>query len=113
MLDVTRRLLAAAEGGEPVVLASVLEPGPAALQPGARLLVSRSGERMGTLGGSRLDDLVAEYAPEAFPRHAAETLYVGEGVLSERTITGATCIYLEVVESRPVFLVVGAGHIGR
>lgn len=113
MLELTRRLLAAAEGGEPVVLASILEPGPRSLTPGARLLVERSGTRMGSLGDARLDDLVAAYAAGAFDRHAAGTVYLGPAGLSERTVRGATSIYIEVVESKPVFLVVGAGHIGR
>ncbi len=113
MLELTRRLLAAAEGGEAVVLASILEPGPGPLTPGARLLVERSGARLGSLGDSRLDDLVAAYAARAFERHAAETVYLGPHGLTERTVRGATSIYIEVVESKPVFLVVGAGHIGR
>jgi len=113
MLELTKRLLSAAEGGEPVVLASVLEPGPAALRPGDRLLVERSGERMGTLGDPALDDLVAAFAADAFDRHATGTIYVGDAGLSTRTLPGATSIYLEVVEPKPAFLVVGAGHIGR
>ncbi len=113
MLELTRRLLAAAEGGEPVVLASILESGDSALLPGARLLVERTGARMGSLGDSRLDDLAAAYAAAAFPRHTAETVYLGPDGLTDRSIRGATAVYIEVVESKPVFLVVGAGHIGR
>jgi xanthine dehydrogenase accessory factor len=113
MLELTKRLLAAAEGGEPVVLSSVLEPGPLGLAPGSRMLVERSGVRMGTLGDARLDDLVASHALDAFPRHATETVYVADGGLTTRTIPGATSIYVEVVEAKPIFLVVGAGHIGR
>ena len=113
MLELTQRLLEAARGGRPVVVASILEPGPTNLTPGSRLLVEDDGIRMGTLGSPELDDLVASYAPGAFERHAAETVYLTEGALSSRTIPGATSIYLEVVESKPVFLVVGAGHIGR
>lgn len=114
MLELTRRLVEAAEGGQPVVQVSLLEAGPNAdLHSGARMLVEMSGERLGTLGDSALDDRVAEYAREAFDRHATETVYVGESEFSTRTIPGATSLYLEVVESKPVFLVVGAGHIGR
>jgi len=113
MLELTRRLLAAAEGGEPVVLASVLEAGPAALTPGARLLFERDGAQLGSLGDPALDALVGAYATGAFARHAIETLYVGDSGLTARTVSGATSIYLEVVEARPVFLIVGAGHIGR
>jgi xanthine dehydrogenase accessory factor len=113
MLELTKRLLHAAEGGEPVLLASVLEAGPAPLTPGSRLLVEPSGATLGTLGDHALDALIAAYAPSAFASHTTETVYVAEGALSERMVRGATSVYLEVVESKPVFLVVGAGHIGR
>ncbi len=113
MREHTERLLEAASGGEPVLLATVLEPGPTSLVQGAKLLVEPGGARSGTLGEARLDDLVAERAPDAFKRHAAETVYAGPDGLSERTLPDATSLYLEVVESKPVFLVVGAGHIGR
>ncbi len=113
MREHARRLLEAARGGEPVLLATLLEPGPAPLVQGAKLLVERDGGSSGTLGDLRLDALVAARAPHAFARHAAETVYAGPDGLSERTIPGAASLYLEVVESKPVFLVVGAGHIGR
>ncbi|MCA9829480.1 MAG: XdhC/CoxI family protein [Dehalococcoidia bacterium] len=132
MLELTRRLLSAADGSEePVVMASVLETGERPLTRGSRLLVDASGATMGTLGDATLDALVVAYAPGAFRRHVAETLYVGaadtaapedvEGApdvvdglsLHGRTIAGATALYVEVVEHKPVFLVVGGGHIGR
>lgn len=113
MREHTERLLEAAGGGEPVLLATILEPGPTSLEQGAKMLVEPGGARSGTLGDPALDDLVAERAPDAFRRHGAETVYAGSEGLSERTIADATSIYLEVVESKPVFLVVGAGHIGR
>jgi xanthine dehydrogenase accessory factor len=68
---------------------------------------------MGTLGSPQVDALLAARAEEMFSRHAAETLYVTESGLSERTVAGATSIYAEVLESKPAFVVVGAGHIGR
>jgi xanthine dehydrogenase accessory factor len=113
MLGLTQRLLEAARGGAPVVVASVLEPGPRELAPGNRMLIETDGARLGGLGDSAIEDLVAEYARGAFERHAAETLYVTPDGLSTRTVHGATSIYLEVIESKPVFIVVGAGHIGR
>lgn len=113
MLELTKRLLAASEGGPPVVVATVLEPGPRPIAPGARILIEQDGRATGSTGDASLDALVLAYAPAAFPRHAAETVYAGADALSPRTIPGATSLYLEVVEARPVFLVVGAGHIGR
>jgi xanthine dehydrogenase accessory factor len=114
MIELTRRMLAAAEGGEPVLVASVLEPGPrAGLKQGDRLLVTPAGERLGTLGEPTLDDLVASQAPASFAGHTNATVYVGGDGLSERTIEGATSLYLEVIEAKPVFVVIGAGHVGR
>ncbi|MFN8506198.1 MAG: XdhC family protein [Dehalococcoidia bacterium] len=113
MLELTRRLLVAAEGGEPVLLASVLDPGREVLIAGARLLVERDGSRMGSLGDPALDGLVAGGRDDLFRRHAAETVYLADGALTPRTVAGAAAIYLEVVEAKPEILIVGAGHIGR
>ncbi len=114
MLHLTKRLLAAADGSEgPVAMWSVLEAGPRPLNPGERMLVDRSGERLGSLGDASIDDLATAYALAAFDRHAAETVYLSSAGLSARTEAGATALYVEVIEHRPVFLVVGAGHVGR
>ncbi len=113
MLDLTLRLLEAAKGGEPVLLALVLEPGPRALTAGSRLLVERNGKRMGTLGDAALDELIGARAADAFRDHSAETLYVRESGLTEHPSAGTTSIYIEVVEAKPVFVVVGGGHVGR
>lgn len=113
-LELTRRMLSAAEGGEPVLLASVLEPGPRPdLVAGTRFLVEPDGGRLGSLGDTTLDDLVAAYAPSAFAEHLNTTVYIGGDGISTRTIQGATSLYIEVIEAKPVFLVVGAGHVGR
>lgn len=113
MLELTRRLAQAAEGGAPVLLAVLVDPGPLPLQPGARLLVERDGTTLGTLGAPALDAAVIAVAPGLFERHGARTLYLAGDALQERTAEGAPAVYTEVVESRPTFLVVGAGHIGR
>ncbi len=113
VLELTQRLLRAAEGGEPVVLASVFEAGPRDLALGARMLIERSGERLGSLGDAALDDVVTNYALAAFERHATETVYVGGDGITPRHTPGATSIYIEVVETKPVFFIVGGGHIGR
>lgn len=114
MLELARRVAEAAEGGEPVLVAMVVEPGPRTdLRPGSRLAVTRSGEQLGTLGDPELDSLVLAAAPELFADSTAGTAYVGPSGLSFRAVEGATSLYIEVVEPKPVLLVVGAGHIGR
>ncbi|MCA9821851.1 MAG: XdhC/CoxI family protein [Dehalococcoidia bacterium] len=114
MLALTKRLLEAADGGRPVLLASLLEAGPdATLVQGARLLVEQDGTTLGSLGNEALDALVVDYAPGAFEEHSASTVYVDGDHLNMRVVSGATSIYVEVVEAKPTFLVVGAGHVGR
>lgn len=114
MLELTERLLRAAEGGEPVLLAVLVDPGSLQLPPGARLLVEPTGTTIGTLGTAALDAAVAAAAPLLFSRAPLpHTRYATPDGLSERTIEGAPAIYLEIVAARPTFLVVGAGHIGR
>ncbi len=113
MENLVNRLLAAARGGDPVVQASVLEAGPLKLVPGTRMLIEQSGARLGSLGSEDLDALVVEFARTAFRSRFAGTVYAGPQGLSERTVAGAASVYVELVTSKPVFLVVGAGHIGR
>ena len=85
MLELTRRLLVAAEGGEPVLLASILDPGREALTAGARLLVERDGSCLGSLGDPALDGLVAGGRDDLFRRHAAETVYLADGALTPQS----------------------------
>jgi xanthine dehydrogenase accessory factor len=113
VLDLTQRLIDAAEGGQPVLLALLVEPGPLPLEPGARLLVEPDGATLGSLGDPALDAVVAREAPSLFARGAAQTRYFVGTSLQERSAEGAPAVYLEVIASRPTFLVVGAGHIGR
>ncbi|MCX7618284.1 XdhC family protein [Tepidiforma sp.] len=114
MLELTQRLAAAAEGGEPVLLAVLVDPGALPLQPGARLLIEPGGSTLGTLGDPALDAAAADLAADFFARRpAAHTRYFLEGTLRERSAEGVPAVYLEVVAARPTFLVVGAGHIGR
>jgi xanthine dehydrogenase accessory factor len=113
VLELTKRLLAAAEGGTPVLSATLIDAGPLGAPAGARMLVEPGGERLGSLGEPALDAMVTAYAPEAFAAHGSQTVYVTDAGLSQRTVSGAAAVYLEVVERRSVFVVVGAGHVGR
>lgn len=113
MLELTRRLAEAARGGEPALLAVLVDPAGRPLQPGARLLVEPSGATLGSLGDPALDAVITRSAPDLFARHGARTLYLDGETLNERHRDGLPAVYLEIVESRPTFLVVGAGHIGR
>jgi len=117
--------VAAAMGGSPVAVATLIRVPAGGLPPGgrslgAKMLLHRDGSRLGELGGGPLEEAVAADALTAFsaaPRPAVQALYYtseGERVRRLETQPDAACqVMLEVVEARPVLLVVGAGHIGQ
>jgi len=117
--------VAAAAGGSPVVVATLIRVPAGGLPPGGRslgvkVLVRRDGSRLGDLGGGPFEEAVAAdalAALSAVPRPAVQALYyTSEGERVRRLETQPDAAYqvmLEVVEARPVLLVVGAGHIGQ
>jgi xanthine dehydrogenase accessory factor len=122
--DVASRIaaeaVAAAEGGPSVAVATLIRVPPGALRLGAKMLVRADGSRLGDLGGGRLEEAVAEDALAALSHRRsplAQVLYLRDGGERvdrlEAQPEAAYWVMLEVVEARPVLLVVGAGHIGQ
>lgn len=117
--------VAAAAGGSPVAVATLVRV-PAGDLPsggrslGAKMLVRPDGSRLGGLGGGPFEEAVAAdalAALSAVPRLAAQALYyTSKGERVRRLVAQPDAAYqvmLEVVEAKPVLLVVGAGHIGQ
>jgi xanthine dehydrogenase accessory factor len=107
-------------GGPMVVVATVTATGEPPLLPlGAKLMVTREGDRTGSLGLPALDDAAAATAEElytAFPRIAVETLYVGaDGRTTTRrheSRPGDAELMLQLWEAPARLVIVGGGHIG-
>lgn len=114
--EIAREVLAALEGGTPVVTATVIRA-PATGQPavGDKLLVRPDGERIGALGGGPIEEAVVAACLVQIRRHDTRLLRLtAEGAeAEERHATSAYDVLIEVVEAPPVLLIVGAGHIGR
>jgi xanthine dehydrogenase accessory factor len=118
----TARILAevaaALGGGPPVLVATVIAAPPnAAASVGAKMLVRADGSAEGTLGDVAFDDAVKAEAPDAFRRHAVETLYLDRagartGRLDARE-DDSYQVMLEVHERPATLLVIGAGHVGK
>ncbi len=117
-LAITREVLAARTGGQPVVLATViaaLEEGLASV--GAKLLYRPDGSITGSLGGGRLERSVLEAAREALKLHRLQTYYItaeGERITrSQAQKTPAYEVMVEPHEASPKLVVVGGGHVGK
>jgi xanthine dehydrogenase accessory factor len=121
--QIAAEAVAAAEGGQPVALATLIRVPPGGLPLGAKLLVRADGSRLGDLGGGPFEEAVAAEAlsaVSAVPRRSFQTFDYeasGERVAgAARREPQSVAVYqvmLEVVEARPVLLVVGAGHVGQ
>jgi len=124
-LPIWAEAVAAAAGGSPVVVATLIRA-PAVDSPpggrslGAKMLVRRDGSRLGDLGGGPFEEAVAADARAALSaarRAAVQALYYTSGGERARGLVAqpdaAYQVMLEVVEAKPVLLVVGAGHIGQ
>jgi xanthine dehydrogenase accessory factor len=111
-------IAAALEGGSPVLVATVIAaPAGAPAEIGAKMLVRPDGSSAGELGDDNLDAAVLAEAPDAFRRHAVETIYIdGSGRRVNRLDAAEGDVYqvmLEVHERPARLLIVGAGHVGK
>jgi xanthine dehydrogenase accessory factor len=116
--QIAAELIAAARGGPPVAVATVIAaPGGAGVAPGAKLLVRADGTRLGSLGGGLLEGAVAADAHAAItvrPRLRVDTLYYdANGERLPRAETGGYAVMIEVTERPATLLIVGAGHVGQ
>ena len=117
--------VAAAAGGSPVAVATLVRVPTGGLPPGerslgAKMVVRPDGSRLGDLGGGPFEEAVAADALAALstvPRSAVQAFYYAHGGERVRRLAAqpdaAYQVMLEVVEAKPVLLVVGAGHIGQ
>lgn len=115
---IAAEMVAAAEGGPSVVVATLIRVPAGGVDLGAKLLVRADGSRVGGLGGGPLEEAVAADALAALSdrrRSAVQARYytpAGQRVDGPEA-EAAYQVMLELVEARPVLLVVGAGHIGQ
>ena len=109
--------LAAAEGGPPVVVATVVgTQGSVPRHVGTKMLVRPDGSTLGTIGGGRVEQaIIADALAVLGGRRPDSRSYdlrdPGEGDVG---ICGGTMtVYLEPYMAPHTVFVVGAGHVGR
>ena len=114
--------------GERVALASVIEArGSVPGKPGAKLAISSSGEKFGTVGGAGLEMKIERNLIEMLAEDKSEMRKTGgkietyilhkEGKGKEAVALDSLCggqlkVSLEVIEPVPHILIAGGGHVG-
>ena len=115
-IRILAEVTAALEGGPPVLVATVIAA-PEASLVGGKMLVRPDGSTVGRLGHAALDAAITADAPDAFRRHAVETLYFdSKGKRTSRRDVGEGESYqvmIEVHERPATLLIIGGGHIGK
>ncbi len=101
----------ALESGSRAVIATVVETVADGPVVGAKLLVSDSGETVGSLGNAKLDNAVARHAP-TFMRTRDEARAIKLRDFAPDAPLADTKILFERVEAEPRLVIAGAGHVG-
>lgn len=116
------------EAGERVAIASVVQAsGSVPGKPGARLAISSSGEKFGTIGGAGLELKVEKELQEILLRDLYDLRKKGgkvesfllnrDGKGKEASALDSLCggqvkVAMEVITPRPHILIAGGGHVG-
>ena len=99
------------ESGSRAVIATVVETVAGGAAVGAKLLVRDSGEIVGSLGNTDLDDAVARHAP-TFMQTRDEARAIKLRDFAPDAPWADTKILFERVEAEPRLVIAGAGHVG-
>jgi len=115
-------------GGERVAIASVIEAqGSVPGKPGAKLAISSSGARFGTVGGAGLEMMVSNKLEDMLASEDGSNRKKGgsvevfllhkDGKGKEVTALDSLCggrvtVSMEVIEPKPHILIAGGGHVG-
>ncbi len=112
-----RELLAAADGGEPVALATVVETRQSVPRhAGSKMLVWADGRCSGSVGGGEMEARVIAEARRALADGRTRLLHyelLEPGSGDPGVCGGEVAVYVEPYLPDPTVLVVGCGHVGR
>lgn len=112
--EILRAIARVLETNSIAALATLVE---AELDVGAKLLVDEAGERTGSLGDSRLDDVVASFARTFLQSRAEARTFKLEEIIEQGSRLAASSeldarILFERIEPEPRLIICGAGHVG-
>ncbi len=112
--QVFETLVACRKNGEPCALAIVVEAqGSTPAGVGAKMLVRRRGDPVGTVGGGRIEQAVMAQSLRAISSGSASTFSIRLTPESGYVCGGRVTIYVEPVLAPPKLIIAGAGHVGQ
>ena len=110
--DISRVASEALERGETVVLASIVLEGDYPPQHNRTfMLVWPDGRTYGSLGSRSLEASVVEEALESLAKHSSRLVTLALNEKKEEAYRIG--VHLDVLESNPVLLIIGAGHVAQ
>lgn len=118
MTNFTKKILSKAKLGEPFCVATLVNiKGSAPQNQGAKIIVSRSGEIEGTVGGGKLEKFVIEQSVSLLSTKSnTRNLYLKKNLQRDIGMTcgGEVSIYFEIFNHNVWNIVVfGAGHVSQ
>jgi len=116
-MDVLDRLVEAKNSGIPVALCIVIETkGSVPRRASSKMLVYADGQTEGTVGGGELEARTVDAALESLKSGRSQLLEYSlsaENSESAGVCGGEVKVYIEPQVTKPVLLILGAGHVGQ
>jgi xanthine dehydrogenase accessory factor len=115
------RLKGELEEGRPAVLCTlVYKMGSGPREPGSKMLVTSSGEALGTIGGGGLERRLIDEALEALEEGKPRTIHFALGVPAREGMVsvdskcgGEVKIFMDVLKPEPRLIIMGSGLIAQ
>lgn len=120
-VDVLEKVVCFLKNGKKVALCTVVEKrGSGPRDVGAKVVVSESGEVVGTIGGGNMERILVEEALKSLKEGKSRKIVFSlrgdverEGVIKTGLICGGEItIFIDVIEPKPRLIIVGSGHVG-
>jgi len=114
-MDLYRLLADAVDQGKSAALATLIRAeGATPRQVGTKMIVYGDGQIKGTIGGGEMETLVIQGAVDAIRHGTSRLLHYelrDQNAGDPGICGGEVDVFVDVIQPRPVLLVVGAGHV--
>lgn len=111
-IELLQAQLAEEEKGRPYAVATIMEAGGTVPRTTGKLLLTSDGRVLGTVGGGSSERRAVEEARQALAEGKNRIVTLGH-TCGDSLSKGHITVFIEVGNTKPRLVVVGAGHVGR